>query len=49
VLLKKAAANGIDHTKLVAVAALADIPAEKVPATVSVPPVVPVVAEEALV
>ena len=34
-LLKKAAANGIDHDKLVAVAALADIKAEKVPATVT--------------
>lgn len=34
-LLKKAAANGIDHTKLVAVAAVADIKPEKVPATVT--------------
>lgn len=34
-LLKKAAANGVDHTKLVAVAALADIAPEKVPATVT--------------
>ena len=33
-LLKKAAAAGIDHSKLVAVAAVADIKAEKVPATV---------------
>ena len=32
-LLKKAAAAGIDHTKLVAVAAVADIKPEKVPAT----------------
>jgi len=36
-LLKKAAAAGIDHTKLVQVAAIADIPAEKVPASVMVP------------
>ena len=34
-LLKKAAANGIDHDKLVAVAALADIKPEKVPATIT--------------
>ena len=34
-LLKKAAANGTDHTKLVAMAALADIKPEKVPATVT--------------
>lgn len=33
-LLKKAAAAGIDHAKLVSVAALADIKPEKVPATV---------------
>ena len=33
-LLKKAAANGTDHAKLVAMAALADIKPEKVPATV---------------
>jgi hypothetical protein len=36
-LLKKAAANGIDHDKLVKVAALADIKPEKVPATITVP------------
>lgn len=34
-LIKKAAANGVDHTKLVAAAALADIKPEKVPATVT--------------
>lgn len=34
-LLKKAASNGVDHAKLVAVAALADIAPEKVPATVT--------------
>ena len=34
-LLKKAAANGTDHAKLVAMAALADIKPEKVPATVT--------------
>lgn len=34
-LIKKAAANGIDHAKLVSVAALADIKPEKVPATVT--------------
>lgn len=34
-LLKKAAANGIDHDKLVKVAAIADIAPEKVPATVT--------------
>lgn len=34
-LIKKAAANGVDHAKLVSVAALADIKAEKVPATVT--------------
>ena len=33
-LIKKAAAAGIDHSKLVQVAALADIKADKVPATV---------------
>ncbi len=33
-LLTKAAANGIDHAKLVSVAAIADIKPEKVPATV---------------
>lgn len=33
-LIKKAAQNGVDHTKLVQVAALADIKPEKVPATV---------------
>lgn len=36
-LLKKAAANGIDHDKLVKVAAFADIAPEKVPATVTTP------------
>jgi hypothetical protein len=41
-LIKKAAAAGVDHAKLVAIAALADIKPEKVPATV-----VPVVAETA--
>ena len=34
-LIKKAAQNGVDHTKLVQVAALADIKPEKVPATVT--------------
>lgn len=34
-LIKKAAANGIDHAKLVSVAALADIKPDKVPATVA--------------
>lgn len=43
-LLKKAAANGIDHDKLVKVAAFADIAPEKVPATVTTP-----VAPEAIV
>lgn len=41
-LVRKAAAAGIDHRKLVEVAAIAGIPPEKVPATV-----VPVQAEEA--
>lgn len=41
-LIKKAAAAGVDHAKLVAIAALADIKPEKVPATV-----VSVVAETA--
>lgn len=41
-LLKKAAAAGYDHRKLVEVAAIAGIPADKVPASV-----VPVTAEEA--
>ena len=36
-LLKKAAANGVDHDKLVKVAAFADIAPEKVPATVTTP------------
>lgn len=42
-LLKKAAANGVDHAKLLQVASVADIAAEKVPATVTTP-----VAETAL-
>lgn len=41
-LIKRAAANGYDHRQLVAVAAIAGIPAEKVPASV-----VPVTADEA--
>lgn len=40
-LLKKAAANGTDHAKLVSIAALADIKPEKVPATVTTPETVP--------
>lgn len=38
-LLKKAAANGVDHDTLVKAAALAAIAPEKVPATVTVPAV----------
>lgn len=34
-LLKKAAAAGVDHEKLLRVASIADIPADKVPATVT--------------
>lgn len=41
-LIKRAAANGYDHRQLVAVAAIAGIPAEKVPTSVT-----PVVTEEA--
>ena len=36
-VIKKAAAAGVDHAKLVAIAALADIKPEKVPATVITP------------
>ena len=43
-LLKKAAASGVDHEKLLQVAAVADIKPEKVPATVTTP-----VAPDALV
>ena len=48
-LLKKAAANGTDHTKLVAMAALADIKPEKVPATVTTGEAAVAVVGEALV
>ncbi len=48
-LLKKAAANGIDHAKLVSVAAIADIKPEKVPATVMTAEQVAATAEEAIV